>query len=134
MRPNYLIENKLTLKTPLIKVQNKVFKTKERNLTEINEEFSVDQIEITLKQLSVSGYFSDKILMETPCLKIVFTSFLFFRELKVLRGLDFLLKNLHFGSDIEVYSNEMIFNLFKEDFFYFMTILYNNILFTDYLD
>ena len=42
LKPNYLIENKLTLKTPLIKVQNKVFKTKARNLNALNEEFFVE--------------------------------------------------------------------------------------------
>lgn len=54
--------------------------------------------------------------------------------MKFLKGIDYLKENIHFGSDIEVYSNKMNLKMFKEDFFFFMTVLYNNILFTDNLD
>ncbi len=63
-----------------------------------------------------------------------FNKFLFFLELKALKGLDYLLKNVHFGNTIDVDIKEMELSMFKNDFFFFMTSLFNNISFDDRSD
>lgn len=111
-----------------------MLKTKSRNLGDNQDENTVEKISIDIKKIKASGFFKSKQMMASPCLKVVFTRFLFFNELKFLKGLDYVLQKIHFGNDIEVYSNQLELSLFKEDFFFLMSILYNNILFTDNMD
>ena len=73
--------------------------------------------------------------MEIPKLYVKFERFLFFNELKALKGLDYLLEKVNFGNIIYIEMEEkMTLSMFKNDFFFFMTVLFNNISFDDERD
>ena len=59
---------------------------------------------------------------------------MFFKELETLLGLNRVLNQIHFGNIIDISGGEVELNLFKNDFIFFMTCLYNNINFDDYKD
>jgi len=56
-----------------------------------SEDFTVESIDINIKDLKIHGTNPKKIFVEIPFLEVKFERFLFFNELKALRGLDYIL-------------------------------------------
>ena len=70
-------------------------------------------------------------MLSSPEFKINFSRFLFFRELSELKGLKYMLENVHFGNKINLIIEQLNISMFKDDFQFFMTVLFNNITFDD---
>ena len=131
LKPNFLLEEALKVNAPYITVNNSIVKTKNRNLTNIGNEYFTEDIEISLSKVDVEGFYKGKKLIVTPQVKVYFSRFLFFNELIILEGLSHLLRNVHFGTKIDIASKSLDVSLFKDDFFYLITTIYNNLAYSD---
>lgn len=132
LKPSYLFKHYIQLRVLETLIHNEVMRDKnERDLSGKNREFYVESIFIELNKLFWGGYDYSKESTLSNSLKVTFTRFLFQQEVKAFYGKDDFLNNVFFGNEIDIKSESIHLSLFKNDFMFFMTVLFNNINFDD---
>lgn len=135
LKPNFLVEQKMKIMINEIFVENKIiFSYDGRDKSGLMRQLYSESIGIIVSKVKGYGYHKEKLLISTDELVIDFNKFLFTEETKRLMGLEYFLDNINFGNKISISCREMNVSLFKNDFIFMMTLLFNNINNDDLMD